>query len=43
MNFFDIWNGLDYVDGILFSAWLGLMYYGKCWIDHKFREKKDAS
>ena len=31
-----IWNGLSWVDGGLFSLWIGAMYYGKCWIDHKF-------
>ena len=33
------WENLSYVDGILFTLWLGMMYYGKCWIDNKFKEK----
>ena len=40
MNFFEVWNSLDYIDGILFSFWVGTMYYVKCWIDNKFRAKK---
>jgi len=40
MNFFDVWNALDWFDGILFSVWIGGMYYCKCWIDHKFKEKE---
>jgi hypothetical protein len=31
------WNELTYFDGILFSIWLGILYYGKCWIDQKFK------
>ena len=33
------WNSLDYVDGIMFTTWLGVLYYGKCWIDNRFKEK----
>ena len=40
MNFLDIWNHLTYIDGILFSLWVGMMYYTKCWIDHKFHIDK---
>ena len=40
MNFLDIWNHLTYVDGILFSLWIGVMYYTKCWIDYKFQIDK---
>jgi len=32
------WNGLTYVDGVMFSLWLGILYYGKCWIDHQFKD-----
>ena len=28
---------LSYLDGILFTIWLGVLYYGKCWIDSKFK------
>ena len=43
MNFLDIWHELSYTDGMMFSLWVGIMYYGKCRIDHKFKckEKKD--
>ena len=43
MNFLDVWHELSYTDGIMFSLWIGIIYYGKCWIDHKFKckEKKD--
>jgi len=32
------WNSLTYVDGVLFTVWLGILYYGKCWIDSKFKD-----
>ncbi len=31
------WNELSYFDGILFSIWLGILYYGKCFIDSRFK------
>ena len=40
MDMLDIWNELSWTDGVLFSAWLGIMYYGKAWIDHRFKEKE---
>ena len=40
MNFLDAWNQLDYFDGMVFTIWIGLVYYGKCWIDHKFKVEK---
>ena len=33
----NVWNELTYLDGILFTVWLGILYYGKCWIDSKFK------
>ena len=30
-------NNLGYFEVIEISIWLGLMYYGKCWIDNKFK------
>jgi len=30
-------NSLGYIEVIEISIWLGVMYYGKCWIDYKFR------
>lgn len=37
MEVLDIWNDLGYVEGLLFSIWIGLMYWGKCWVDSKFK------
>ena len=37
MDVLDIWNDLGYVEGLLFSLWIGMMYWGKCWIDAKFK------
>jgi len=36
MDVLAIWDGLGWGDGFLFSIWIGIMYYGKCWIDHRF-------
>ena len=33
----DVVNNLGYLEVIEISVWLGLMYYGKCWIDNKFK------
>ena len=41
MDPLEAWNNLTYFDGILFSVWLGILYYGKCWIDHHFENKGD--
>jgi len=43
MNFLDIWNELSYTDGMMFSLWAGIMYYGKCRIDHKFKCKENKN
>ena len=40
MNFLDIWNNLTYADGILFTLWVGTMYYTKSWIDNRFQVEK---
>jgi hypothetical protein len=37
MDTIEIWNEVSYLDGILFSLWLGILYYGKCWIDNRFK------
>jgi|TARA_R100001126_G_C4764521_1_gene119368 hypothetical protein len=34
------WNDLSYVEGVLFTMWLFILYYGKVWIDSKFEKKK---
>ena len=33
-------NSLGYIEVIEISIWLGFMYYGKCWIDNKFKQEK---
>ena len=35
----DAWNELSYVEGVLFTVWLFVLYYGKCWIDAKFNKE----
>ena len=37
---FDVINNLGYFEIIEISAWLGLMYFGKCWIDNYFKNKE---
>ena len=37
MDAIEIWNQLGWMDGVLFTIWLGILYYGKCWIDSKFK------
>ncbi len=34
-----LWNYMGWLDGILLTLWLGMMYYVKCWIDNKFKGK----
>ena len=36
MDAVQIWNELGYFDGIIFSVWLGILYWGKCYIDDWF-------
>jgi hypothetical protein len=38
MDPIQVWNELGYIDGIMFTIWLGILYYGKCWIDSKFKD-----
>jgi hypothetical protein len=40
MDFLTVWNELGYLDGVMFSLWLGIMYYYKSWVDYNFRDKK---
>ena len=35
----DILNNLGYIEVIEISVWLGVMYYGKCWIDNRFKSE----
>ena len=39
MDFTTAWNELTYIAGILFTVWLGILYYGKCRNDHHFKWK----
>ena len=36
MDVLDIWNDLGYIEGFLFSIWVGLMYWFKVWIDARY-------
>tara|TARA_Y100001951_G_scaffold58319_1_gene46330 strand:- start:301 stop:411 length:111 start_codon:yes stop_codon:yes gene_type:complete len=33
----EVLNELGYLEVIEISIWLGAMYYGKCWIDSRFK------
>ena len=37
---FDVINNLGYLEVIEISVWLGIMYFGKCWIDNFFNKEK---
>ena len=39
MDVVSLWEELSYFDGIMFSVWLGIMYFGKCYIDNYFKDK----
>ena len=30
-------NELGYLEAIEISIWIGIMYYGKCWVDSRFK------
>ena len=34
----DVLNNLGYFEVFEISLWIGLMYYGKCWIDSRFKK-----
>jgi|TARA_R100000501_G_scaffold9536_2_gene18957 hypothetical protein len=36
-----ILNELGYFEVIEISIWLGLMYFGKCWVDNYFKNKSE--
>ncbi len=36
-----ILNELGYIEVIEISIWLGLMYFGKCWVDNYFKSKSE--
>ena len=33
----EVLNELGYLEVIEKSIWLGVMYYGKCWVDSRFK------
>ena len=33
----EVLNKLGYVEVIEISIWIGIMYYGKCWVDNRFK------
>ena len=33
----EVLNELGYIEVIVISIWIGLMYYGKCWVDSRFK------
>ena len=37
------WNDLSYLEGALFTLWLFILYFGKCWIDSFFKKKNEPS
>jgi len=39
MDVVSLWEELSYFDGIMFSIWLGILYFGKCYIDNYFKDK----
>jgi hypothetical protein len=40
MDAVSVWNELSYLDGLIFTIWLGILYFGKCSIDHWFGTRK---
>ena len=36
----EAWNNLSYIEGVIFTFWLFILYYGKVWIDNKFEKKR---
>lgn len=36
----EVINNLGYFEVIEISAWIGLMYFGKCFIDNFFKNKE---
>ncbi len=40
MNF-EWLNELGYFEVIEISIWLGVMYFGKCWVDNYFKIKSE--
>ena len=38
---FEWLNELGYFEVIEISIWLGVMYFGKCWVDNYFKDKSE--
>ena len=36
----EVINNLGYFEVIEISVWLGIMYFGKCWVDSYFKNKE---
>lgn len=36
MDVVSAWDTLSYFDGLLFSAWVMILYYVKVWIDNRW-------
>jgi len=34
-------NNLGYIEVMEISIWLGVMYFGKCWVDNYFKDKSE--
>lgn len=34
----DVINNLGYFEVFEITLWIALMYYGKCWIDNRFKK-----
>tara|TARA_R100001015_G_C4467009_1_gene51969 strand:+ start:135 stop:260 length:126 start_codon:yes stop_codon:yes gene_type:complete len=41
MDFVSMWNDLTYLDGLIVSFYIGVMYWCKSWIDDYWWRKKD--
>ena len=41
MDLTGLWNDLSYWDGLIFSLYIGVMYWCKQWIDDYWWRKKD--
>ena len=41
MDLTGLWNDLSYYDGLIFTVYLGIVYWCKNWIDDYWWRKKD--
>ena len=40
---FEVINNLGYFEVIEISVWLGIMYFGKCWVDNFFKDQQNKN